>query len=436
MNRGVENCARFAAYVTSRELGRDVQRAVFDAKEISVNFNKKGAGAKFLDKEKQSWAMRQMLRSSDFGRVGFVFWNAAIQGTVNFAKNAKRHPAKAMTAATALFMLGVLVAAMGGSGDDDDASAYFNQPDYVRRSNLMFKVGNQWVAIPLPVEYRAIYGMGELFTSVATRKEEMTDWELAKKMTAQMSQAMPLDFMEGGGGWHAFLPSSIKPVWEAYVSERGWTGLPLYKDTPYNKNLPEWTKAYSSANSQLVGLSAWANTVSGGDDYTKGWADFNPAKVEYLLKGYFGGYANVADKFIKTGETIFGDREYDPRSLLLVNRVIKSGDERTANKQLNADYFRYYEEYQDVHRRLTAYEHEQESGSDQYRILLEALKHTDEYRRHEIFDKYLPDIRDIQEDLKEASDHEKVVALETELAQTKRLLVNALKAIGRDNSNS
>ena len=43
-NRAVENSARFAAYVTSRKSGRSVGRSVYDAKEISVNFNRKGSG--------------------------------------------------------------------------------------------------------------------------------------------------------------------------------------------------------------------------------------------------------------------------------------------------------------------------------------------------------------------------------------------------------
>ena len=43
-NRAVEDSARFAAYVTSRKSGRSVGRSVYDAKEISVNFNRKGSG--------------------------------------------------------------------------------------------------------------------------------------------------------------------------------------------------------------------------------------------------------------------------------------------------------------------------------------------------------------------------------------------------------
>lgn len=50
--------ARFAAFVTSRNAGRTIDRSIWDAKEISVNFNKKGAGDKFLGlKDKPCWEM-------------------------------------------------------------------------------------------------------------------------------------------------------------------------------------------------------------------------------------------------------------------------------------------------------------------------------------------------------------------------------------------
>jgi len=54
VGRGIEMRARFAAFVTSRNAGRTIDRSIWDAKEISVNFNKKGAGDKFLGAEGQT----------------------------------------------------------------------------------------------------------------------------------------------------------------------------------------------------------------------------------------------------------------------------------------------------------------------------------------------------------------------------------------------
>ena len=322
-NRAVENCARFAAFMTSREMGRSIDRAIYDAKEISVNFNKKGSGAKFYDSTGQTKAGNASALVSGLGRSGYVFWNAAIQGTANFGRQMKRHPAKAFTGIAAMFLLGAIVAYLGGDDDDDDdKNAYYNLPEYVRRSNILFRAGNSWVSIPLPVEYRAVYGMGELMISVLNGKEHLTGEEIAEAITGQATQILPIDFLEGGGGLNAFVPSAYKPLWEAYVAEKSWTGMPLYKDTPYNKDMPEWTKAYKSANKYIVGLANAMNEATGGDPYTKGTIDFNPAKIEYMLNGYFGGVFGTIDKLSKTAETITDNRAYDHSSFLLLNRLV------------------------------------------------------------------------------------------------------------------
>lgn len=218
-NRAVENCARFAAFMTSREMGRSIDRSIYDAKEISVNFNKKGSGAKFYDSTGQTKAGNASALVSGLGRSGYVFWNAAIQGTTNFGRQVKRHPAKSFTGIAAMFLLGAIVAYLGGDDDDDDdKNAYYNLPEYVRRSNILFRAGNSWVSIPLPVEYRAVYGMGELMISILNGKEHLTGGEIAESITGQVTQILPIDLLEGGGGLNAFVPSAYKPLWEAYVA--------------------------------------------------------------------------------------------------------------------------------------------------------------------------------------------------------------------------
>lgn len=430
LNRAVENCARFAAFVTSREMGRSLDRSIYDAKEISVNFNKKGSGAKFFDKAGQTKAGNAAALVSGLGRSGYVFWNAAIQGTANFGRAAKRHPAKALTGVAAMFLLGALIAYLGGSGDDDDdKNAYYNLPEYVRRSNILFRVGDSWVSIPLPIEYRAVYGMGELMVSAMSGKEHLTGGELAEAIAGQMTQILPIDFLEGGGGLNAFVPSAAKPLWEAFVVEKSWTGMPIYKNTPYNKEMPEWTKAYSSANKYIVGLAAALNEATGGDPYTKGAIDFNPAKVEYMLNGYFGGVFGTIDKLSKTGETIFGDREYDPRSILLVNRVLKAGDERTEFRAVNNEYFRLKEEHDRLKARLRHYEEDTDNGVFDYAEKIDFLYNSPEYERYEIFEYYRPDLDELYDELKEAhsyGDKDWVKEVEAEMNDLKKEMIQEM----------
>ena len=422
-NRAVENCARFAAFVTSREMGRSTDRAIYDAKEISVNFNKKGSGAKFYDSVGQTTTGNASAMISGLGRSGYVFWNAAIQGTTNFGRQMKRHPAKAITAAASMFLLGALIAYLGGDDDEEDKNAYYNLPEYVRRSNILFSVGDSWISIPLPIEFRAFYGMGELMTSILSGKEHQTGGEIAEAVLGQATQVLPIDFLEGGGGLNAFVPSAIKPVWEAYVVEKSWTGMPLYKDTPWNKDMPEWTKAYKSANKHIVNLASVLNETTGGDPYTKGTIDINPAKVEYMLNGYFGGAFGTIDKLVKMGETAFGDREYDPRNILLVNRLVKAGDERTEYRAVNNEYFRLKEEHDQLKTRLRHYEKDTDNGIFDYAEKIDFLYNSPEYERYEIFEYYRKDIDDLYDELKEAVDEEERRIIEAELNELKKELI-------------
>ena len=89
-NRAVENCARFAAFMTSREMGRSIDRAIYDAKEISVNFNKKGSGAKFYDSTGQTKAGNASALVSGLGRSGYVEYLPIVEGAIDGALKIKQ----------------------------------------------------------------------------------------------------------------------------------------------------------------------------------------------------------------------------------------------------------------------------------------------------------------------------------------------------------
>lgn len=447
LNRSVENCARFAAFVTSREMGRTLDRSIHDAKEVSVNFNKKGSGDRFIDANGQTALGKTGGYLGGVGRSLYVFWNAGIQGMTNFGRAGVRNPKKAIGGAAALFTLGYVIPLLaqmlgGGDGDDDDKNAYYNLPEYVRRSNICFKAGEQWITIPLPIEYRAIYGMGELACGVISGNERYSNSELAYYIAAQVSQVMPLDFLEGANptshdGFsaesliHPFIPSAFKPFTEAYIMNKGWTGLPIAKDSPFNKYEPEWKRVYQSSDQHLVEFSRWLNQTTGGNDYKKGILDINPAKLEYLLSGTFGGAVSTTGKLKKMGETALGTREFEWRNMLLANRVIKSGDERTANRKLQNEYFKYLTEYEETNRLRKKYENAADDGILGYAERVDFLYNSAEYLRFGIFEKYKSDIDAIREEIKEETNPEAKKELQEELFSTMRKLVDELHDVGK-----
>ena len=340
VGRGIEMRARFAAFVTSRNSGRSVGRSIWDAKEISVNFNKKGAGDKFLGKDGQTIIGNTAAFVSGAGRISIIFWNAALQGTFgNFGKYALRNPVKASALAASWFGLALLVNALASSGGDDDDDSYYDIPEHTRRQNFIVKgPGNTWIKVPLPIEFRAIYGMGELAGSTIFHNEELD----AHDVLTQLSQLLPVDLMEGGKG---LIPSSIKPITEVANNE-SWYGSPIWKDTPYNKYHPQWTKAYKNANKDIVNFAAVLNELSGGNKYRKGAIDINPAAVEYLLKQYTGGFFTLTNQLRNLADVAIGEKEFDWRYVPLANRMLMSGgDERNANRGLDEKFFNYLDSY-------------------------------------------------------------------------------------------
>ena len=416
MNRSVENCARFAAFVTSRQMGRSIERSIWDAKEVSVNFNKKGAGDKFLTAKGQRFLGVVGATTGGLGRGLYVFFNASLQGLNNIARATKRHPWKAAGGLFGtLFTLGAVIpllsSLIGGDDDDDDKNNYYNLPEYIRRSNICFRWRSDmpWVTIPLPIEYRAIYGLGELATGMLTGNERYSDEEAGKQVVSQLSQVLPLDFMEGGGGWHAFVPSQMKPFVEAN-SNKSWTGLPIYRENKYRPYDPQWTRAYQSANKQIVEATRWLNEATGGDDVTQGWIDWNPAKIEYMLKGYLGGYFTMYDRLQKTAETVFGDREFEWRNIPMASRVLKEGDERTEARKITNDYFNMLDEYKKTDAKLKGYEKIAESDREdaiEYAQRIDWLHNSREYTHYLIMDAYQPVLKAYYDKGKEAEGDEK-----------------------------
>lgn len=431
-NRAVENSARFAAYVTSRKSGRSVGRSVYDAKEISVNFNRKGSGSKFMGAEGQTKAGNAAAFVSGAGRGLYIFWNAGLQGLTNFSRQIGRHPGRALTLAALLFGFGALMSYLG-NGDDDDENNYFNLPKYIRRSNVCYKIGDLFVTIPLPVEYRAFYGLGELASSALAGKEDGTTKDIAKEAVSQVSQLFPVDFAEGGGGLHALIPSAVKPIVEAETNT-AWTGLPIYKDNDFNKNMPEYTKVYKTANKYLVEIARALNDATGGNKYKKGFIDINPAKMEYVLKGMLGGAFSFPDKLVKTTETIMGDREFDWRNTPFANRFVKNADERTEYKALNEQSFKLKDEMDVVKQQLKGFEKEADAGNEKYEKALLQLEDSKDYERLELFKDYEKELKGLNDELKElrmSPDYDKAEEkeLQKEIAELQRQLLDEMREI-------
>lgn len=331
LNEVAENMARFATYCTSRDLGRSAARSAYDAKEVSTNFNRHGSGDEiksFKNGEMSGW---QKTRRNTYGFVaGYLrnysmFFNAGIQSTNLLFKNIKRAPvgtAVAMTSAP--FALALIMAAVNNAiiqnEDDKDRGnvkdPYGELPGYIRRNNLCIYVGNnKFVTVPLAIELRAFYSLGDLAAGQTFAKNVKSQRNIAMDAVGCMSQLFPvMDFLnnpnyekslENGVGMtiEGLAPTAIVPFIEWWLNN-DWKGAPIRRTGDKTELNPAWQNAYNNVPARLVDLNKWVNAktnnIAPGNPEMKGnnaldWIT-DPSMLNHFYSSWSGGMGTFVQR--------------------------------------------------------------------------------------------------------------------------------------------
>lgn len=427
-NRWAEDVSRFAVYMTSRQMGRSIVDSVNDAKEVTVNFNKKGAGYK---------------TGGFFGitagimRNLYLFFNASAQSLSNFNRLRVKNPVRFYSTLGGFIAAGVIMPVINdflynvlGGGDDNP---YNDLPEWVRRNNLCIYAGNgQFVTIPLPIELRAFYGLGDYAYQLSTGREKPTPTGIAKGTVSQLADLLPLN-PTGNEGFKTFMPDALSPIFETYVWNEDFTGKPIAKLTPFNERDPEWKRVYKGTSGWLVDASKFFNDLTNGggpgSDFRKGFIDFNPAKVENLLESYFGGMAkflNQSGKTIYYGAKSMAEGEMDEnlvaRNVPIVNRFYNKVDDRNAFSGINTEYFNLRDEMEQFKYELNGVKKNYRNNPGEYRQIVNSEMFR-KYMRYKPYQDRLDRLYKMAKEL-EGKDRKQV---EDMIVEIRRELVNSLK---------
>lgn len=343
LNRAIEDSNRFAVYMTSIQYGRSIDEAVNDAKDVTLNFNRKGTG-------EYGW---QMIRNL------YLFINPAVQSLQTLGALAKHHPFK-FTAVTAAWLAsGVLVpivnaALMSLLGGDDDKDKYWQFSKWDRRNNAIMWIPftNEYVKIPLAQEFRAFYGIGDMIASKMMGGElaEETWSQYAEDLLGQVVDMLPLDPTGYDGNIAvSLMPNPIRPVFELAFNV-DFTGKPLFKETEYNKYDPNFTKAYVGTPDWLVRVSKMVNSI--GNDYPDVQQNAidafgdprynlnNPAVVDHVLSSYLGGAYTMGSQVLGVLTKSLNDpKEIKMADIPLVSKFVSNPDDRPVTKKQGDEFW-------------------------------------------------------------------------------------------------
>lgn len=384
LNRMIEDSNRFAVYMTSIQYGRSIDEAVNDAKNVTLNFNRKGTG-------EHSW---QTIRNL------YLFINPAVQSLQTLGALAKHHPFK-FTAVTASWLAsGVLVpivnaALMSLLGGDDDKDKYWQFTKWDRRNNLIMWVPftHEYVKIPLAQEFRAFYGIGDMIASKMMGGELAEEsWsQYAEDLLGQVVDMFPLDPTGYDGNIAvSLMPNAIRPVFELAFNV-DFTGKPLFKDTEYNKYDPNFTKAYVGTPDWLVRISRMVNSI--GNDYPDVQQNSidafgdprynlnNPAVVDHVLSSYLGGAYTMGSQVLGVLTKSLNDpKEIKVADIPLFSKFVSNPDDRPVTKKQGDEFWNMKENHDRAANTLSKLKKQAKVDGDY--SMLERFYGSEEYKQY------------------------------------------------------
>lgn len=384
LNRAIEDSNRFAVYMTSIQYGRSIDEAVNDAKDVTLNFNRKGTG-------EYGW---QMIRNL------YLFINPAVQSLQTLGALVKHHPFK-FTAVTASWLAsGVLVpivnaALMSLLGGDDDKDKYWQFTKWDRRNNLIMWVPftHEYVKIPLAQEFRAFYGVGDMIASKMMGGELAEEsWsQYTEDLLGQVVDMLPLDPTGYDGNIAvSLMPNAIRPVFELAFNV-DFTGKPLFKETEYNKYDPNFTKAYVGTPDWLVRASKMVNSI--GNDYPdvqqNKWDALgnprynlnNPAVVDHVLSSYLGGAYTMGSQVLGVLTKSLNDpKEIKVADIPLFSKFVSNPDDRPVTKKQGDEFWNMKENHDRAANTLSKLKKQAKVDGDY--SMLERFYDSEEYKQY------------------------------------------------------
>ncbi len=373
VNEVAENLARFATYCASRDAGRSAVRSAYDAKEVSTNFNRHGSGSEiksFKNGEMSGFdnARKQAYRfTSAWFRNTSMFFNAGIQSTNLLIKNFKNNKAGTI----GYIMAGPMISGMAmallnnfliANEDEKDRNGvkdpYGELPDYIRRNNLCIYVGGgDFVTIPLAIEERAFYGLGDLAAGLTFSKNISGQKNPALDAVGCISQLAPVTDYLGNASFgknpgeetlKAVLPSATSPFLE-WAFNSDWKGAPIHRENKFDEYQPSWMLAYQGTPEWLINMNkkvnAMTNDVAPGNENMlgNGFLDAvtDPSGLQHFYSGYLGGAATFMERL---GGIIRNGKDTETKDIPFVRSLFYTPSEKTSLQRTKSKWYNYLDE--------------------------------------------------------------------------------------------
>lgn len=299
-NDSMENAVRLAAYKVGKENGMTNQRAASMAKNLTVNFNRKGQIGV------QTGAL-------------YAFFNASVQGTARMLETLNGPSGRKIIAGG--FMLGSMQALLlAAAGFDDN-----EPPEFVRERSLILPIGDKkYLTLPMPLGLHILPNLGRIPTEFVLGGFKHPQKKIASLVNVFVEAFNPIG--NAGLSLQTIAPTAIDPI-AALAENKDWTGKPIARED-FNKLAPTpgHTRAKDTASAFSKAVSQALNWVSGGTNYKPGIFSPTPDQIDYLIGQVAGGLGREAMKTEQTVTSAITGEEMPTYKIPLIGRFYGSSE--------------------------------------------------------------------------------------------------------------
>jgi hypothetical protein len=278
-NDMMENSIRVSAYMAALDKGLSKQKAAILAKNLTVNFDKKGQLSARIN-------------------AYFAFFNASVQGTARLAKTLKGPKGRAIiTGGIAVGAAQAVILALAGYDDD-------NPPEFIRERNFIVPLPNgDFLTIPYPLGFNVLPNFGRLTTEFILSGGK----DPGKKVTALLGSVVDAFSPVGGSelSLQTITPTVLDPVVAIATNEDAF-GRPIYKKDQATNPTPGYLRSRENASEINKNIAYFLNLASGGTKYSKGYVSPTGDELDYLVGQITGGVGREllkAEQTVKAGVT-------------------------------------------------------------------------------------------------------------------------------------
>ncbi|MFA7170279.1 MAG: LPD38 domain-containing protein, partial [Candidatus Paceibacterota bacterium] len=306
-NEMVEMAVRTSAYKEALANGMSKEKAASLAKNLTVNFNKKGEFGPILNSL-------------------YLFSNASIQGSARVLTALKHKKVR--------YIVGGITAgtfALDEYNRNVNEQEYKKISDYEKNSNIIIMQpdGNHF-KIALPYGFNIFKIIGDISNDVVHK--DINPEDAGKRFLLALDDVY--NPLSSGSLNQLISPTALDPMVQV-AENKNFAGSPIKPEQPmYGAKKKESSLYWNSVRPQTKAVTDWLNKITGGSEIEAGYVDISPENVDAITDNLMGSVGKFIANTISSGSSLIKGESPDLDNIPVVRKFVAGPNEYWATSTI------------------------------------------------------------------------------------------------------